>query len=128
MASRLLLPKLKAGETVIADDEVSADEPCYMLTEQNLVWKEYPGTRRTQVLYVPRHGIVGIYKVNMGASEDFGSAGLFTIPGGLVTSTGQIEILHTVGELREIAHRLRESREEMPVPTDLVQLYYDQYR
>ena len=38
MASRLLLPKLKAGETVIADDEVSADEPCYMLTEQNLVW------------------------------------------------------------------------------------------
>lgn len=85
------------------------DEPCFQLSEVNLQ-SGLPGVgwRRYQFLYVVRGDKLAEYRQDMGPAGDF-TAPQFRIPGGVQNEqTGYCEILHTVGELRDIADDQRD--------------------
>jgi hypothetical protein len=110
---------------------ISMDEPCWGLSEENLL-RPTPGGRgtswrRIQRITVMRQDRPTVYEEDLGPEERF-PAVPFTIPGGVLTGNGKYEILHTVGELREIAGYLREAR-QTPLDEirrrDLIKGYYD---
>jgi len=105
--------------------EISYDELAYSLSE--LIQPSPLGApRRFQIILVIRDNDLAEYRIDLGPSSDF-TAPEFRIPGGIVDdSTGRGEILHTVGELKDIAIEMR----ERGVPTlprrDIWQEFYDQ--
>ena len=105
--------------------EISYDELAYSLSE--LIQPSPLGApRRFQIILVIRDNDLAEYRIDLGPSSDF-TAPEFRIPGGIVDEiTGRGEILHTVGELKDIAIEMR----ERGVPTlprrNIWQEFYDQ--
>ena len=82
---------------------IRKDEPAWSLSEVNL--QSGTGWHRYQIIAVMRGQKPAEYKIDMGPVENF-KAEQFCIPGG-VNDNGRIEILHTVGELQDIADHFR---------------------
>lgn len=99
---------------------VTEDEPCYLLAEVNLLNASNMARHRYQVLKVVRTDRLVTAYVDLGLASLYG-ADQITIPGGYVDeATGRGYVFSTVGELREIAERLRSDpvRREIE-PSDL---------
>ena len=97
------MPLLIAGTLVI-----SPDEPCFGIAEVNLQ-SGLPGVgwRRYQIGYVVRQDKLAEFRRDLGPLDAF-KCSQFRIPGGVIDGhTGKGEILHTVGELMDIADKLR---------------------
>lgn len=100
---------------------VSNDEKCALLAEVNLRTPDSRGFHRYQILYVVRNDALAEHRVDLGPRERF-TAAQFRVPGGVGN-----EILHTVGELRDIADLQRNGYIPMPIrpPSDLVEEWHD---
>ena len=86
---------------------VTEDEPCFNLSEVNLVAPDYSGWHRYQIIVVMRGGNLTEYRWDMGLSENFRADQLNVIGG--VIDKGKIYIEETVGSLREHADQMRRS-------------------
>ena len=112
---------------ISATVEVHLDEPAFNLTEVNLQAPDNSGWRRYQIISVVRGERMAEYREDLGPKESF-TADAFRIPGGVWdASTRRMEILHSVGELREIAEYVRLGPTVRPdiQPRDLVGEYHD---
>lgn len=100
---------------------VHPDEKCALLAEVNLPTPDSRGVHRYQVLYVVRGDALAEHRVDLGPRANFAAA-QFRVPGGVGN-----DILHTVGELRDIADWQRAGLQPMPVPepADLVGEWHD---
>lgn len=86
---------------------VSEDEPCLSLREMNEMGSDLHGDHRYQIIRVIRDSSkVTEFRWDMGNAKKF-TAGQFIIPGGVRVEHGKTDIVHNVGELREIADYLR---------------------
>jgi len=105
--------------------EISYDELAYSLSE--LIQPSPLGApRRFQIILVIRDNDLAEYRIDLGPSSDF-TAPEFRIPGGIVDEiTGRGEILHTVGELKDIAIEMRERGMPTLPKRDIWQEFYDQ--
>lgn len=106
-----LLCTVKPGKNVArlveATNAVSMDEPCFGLSEVYLQSPGSKGLRRYQVLAVARNSKVVSFMRDLGPAAKF-KAQQFRVPGGVMDeATGRFEIVHTVGELYDIADFLR---------------------
>ena len=113
---------------IAATIEVSLDEPCFYLREVNLQSPDFHGWHRYQLLTVVRYEKFAEYIEDLGPRELYPTSDQFGIPGGVVDQqTQHVEILHTVGELRDIADVLRGERSRALdiSPSDLVKGYRD---
>lgn len=109
---------------------VSMDEPAYSLKEVNLPTPDSKGVHRYQCIRVIRNGgDVTELRRDLGAAKKF-KVQEFVIPGGVVDPISKrMEILHTVGELYDIAEYLRQGpyrAPEAPAAGDLIGRYHDQ--
>jgi hypothetical protein len=86
---------------------ISPDEPCFTLAEVNLQSPGSRGWRRYQVVYVVRNDRLAEHQIDLGPAKKF-KADQFRIPGGVQDKkTGHVEIVHTVGELQDMADYMR---------------------
>lgn len=119
------LPGLNArGAFSAITRAVSEDEPCYLLAELNLLSASRMRRHRYQVLKVVRGDRLVTAYVDLGLASRH-KADEVTIPGGYTDeNTGKGYVFSTVGELREIADRLRSDpvRREIE-PSDLQGAY-----
>lgn len=107
---------------------VSDDEPCLELREVVRMAPGNKGWRRAQIITVVLNDRPAEYAQDLGPRWRF-NAQEFRIPGGVVDErTKRIEIEHTVGELREIAQKLRAGDIRPPEmePTDVIGGYHKQ--
>ena len=89
---------------------ISLDEPCFSLREEYQQAPDGKGFRRYQVIKVVRGDKIASFMHDMGPQKTH-KADCFVIPGGVWDVTdGHGELLHTVGELRDIADRIREEQ------------------
>jgi hypothetical protein len=104
--------------------EVSYDELAFNLSE--LIQPAPVGApRRFQIILVIRNDALAEYRIDLGPASDF-TTPEFRIPGGVVDeSTGRGEILHTVGELKDIATAMHEREAPALRPRDIWQEYFD---
>ena len=104
--------------------EVSYDELAFNLSE--LIQPVPVGApRRFQIILVIRNDALAEYRIDLGPASDF-TIPEFRIPGGIVDeSTGRGEILHTVGELKDIATAMHEREAPALRPRDIWQEYFD---
>jgi len=92
----------------IGTDYVLDNEPCYNLSELNLMSPQSK-LRRYRVYIVIRGDRMAKHMEDLGPAKMFHSDE-FRIPGGVVNEVSKrIDIEHTVAELRDIADTLRES-------------------
>ena len=95
------------SKLISAAIEVHLDEPAFNLSEVNLQAPDNSGWRRYQIIYVVRGERMAEYREDLGPKDNF-TADAFRIPGGVWdASTNRMEVLHSVGELREIAEYVR---------------------
>ena len=85
---------------------VLPDEPCFSLSELNLLRDNGHTWQRCQVLLVVRADRLARYEIEMGPREQF-LADPFRLLGGFMED-GKIYIFHSVAELQHIAHYMRE--------------------
>lgn len=113
---------------LLGTEFVSMDEPCFSLKELNQRRPDSKGVHRYQIVKVLRGDRIVEYRRDLGAASRC-SAMEFNIPGGVIDyRTGRGEVLHTVGELVDIAEYLRAGIRppgDPPKPTDLVAAYHD---
>ena len=104
---------------------VTEDEPCYLLAELNLLNASNMARHRYQVLKVVRGDRLVTAYVDLGPANLY-RADEVTVPGGYVDEgTGKGYVYSTVGELREIADRLRSGPVRREVePVDLNAAYH----
>lgn len=118
------------GGLALSAPAVSMDEPCMSLTEVNLQSPDYRGFHRYQIVSIVRNDRLVEHRVDLGLAERF-TVQQFKIPGGVVDeTTGRIEILHTVGELRDIAIAMRRGLIGRPPefePSDLIGRYMEHF-
>ena len=112
-----LLCTVKPGNgvsgVVAAVNQVLLDEPCLGLAEVNL---QPPGggeTHRYQVLEVVRNGRRATLMRDLGLASGY-TIHQFRVPGSIEDGQGKVEILHTVGELYDIADYLRNGYSQPP--------------
>ena len=112
---------------VLLIDEVSLDEPCLRLSELYQLDENNSKLRRYQVSYVIRYDKPAKHMLDMGPYESFTSPE-FHLPGAVKDEqTGRVTIVHTVGELQDVANALREQpQEELKPRRDLWQDYFTQ--
>lgn len=105
--------------------EVSYDEPAFNLSE--LVQPTPVGEpRRFQIILVIRGDALAEYRIDLGPASNF-TAPEFRIPGGVVDEfTGRGEILHTVGELKDIADEMHVRAAPVVRTRNVWGDYYDQ--
>ena len=99
------------------------DEPCFTLCELDL--QSGHGFHSFQVLYLMRGDKLSEFFYDLGLSSKF-KADQFRIPGGVITPNGRYEILHTVGELQEIADEIRNRGPSQDGPHDLQSIWRSQ--
>ncbi len=102
---------LTVGEEVskimLGTDFVSTDEPCLLLTEQNLQSPGSRGFHRYQLILVMRGDNPAEFRRDLGTAEAF-RVQQFRIPGGARDdASGRFYVEHTVGELVDIADYIR---------------------
>ena len=113
---------------IVGTNVVSLDEPCFGLSEVELQSPGSRGFRRYQIMYVVRGDRLAEMRRDLGPAKKFKSAQQFRVPGGIIDEkTGKGEIVHTVGELIDIADFLRAGRIPEPeVETrDLTTAYHE---
>jgi hypothetical protein len=112
---------------VLLIDEVSPDEPCLRLSEIYQLDDANSNLRRYQMVYVIRYDQPAKYQLDMGPYSTF-AAPEFHLPGAVKDEqTGRITIVHTVGELQDVANALREQQQEELKPRrDIWQEYFTQ--
>lgn len=94
-----------------ATDYILFDEPCYGLYELNYKSPDQHTRRRYQIIIVMRNDKPAEYRKDMGSVKKFKGLDQFRIPGGVQNeTTGRFDIVHTVGELMDIADYLRVKR------------------
>jgi len=105
--------------------EVSYDEPAFNLSE--LVQPIPVGKpRRFQIILVIRDDALAEYRIDLGPASEF-TTPEFRIPGGVVDEvTGRGEILHTVGELKDIATEMHMRVAPIVHTRDIWGDYHDQ--
>ena len=95
------------SKLISAAIEVHLDEPAFNLSEVNIQAPDNSGWRIYQIIYVVRGERMAEYREDLGPKDNF-TADAFRIPGGVWdASTKRMEVLHSVGELREIAEYVR---------------------
>ena len=95
------------SKLISAAIEVHLDEPAFNLSEVNIQAPDNSGWRRYQIIYVVRGERMAEYREDLGPKDNF-TADAFRIPGGVWdASTKRMEVLHSVGELGEIAEYVR---------------------
>ena len=97
-------------------DNISPDELSLGLVE-SVQTPPGRGRRRFQMIQVIRNSRPAEWIYDLGPAENF-HAHAFNIPSGQVYPNGDIEAWHTVGELRDIADNLRESKKDDPFPNE----------
>jgi hypothetical protein len=115
------------SKLIAAAIEIHLDEPAFNLTEVNLQAPDSKGWRRYQIISVLRDDRLAEYREDLGPRDNF-TSDAFRIPGGVWdASTRRIEVVHSVGELREIAEIVRLGPTVRPdVPTrNLTGEYHD---
>jgi hypothetical protein len=112
---------------VLLIDEVIPDEPCLRLSEVYQLDENNSKLRRYQVTYVIRYDKPAKHMLDMGPYESF-TTSEFHLPGAVKDEqTGHITIVHTVGELQDIANALRDQKQEEVLPRrDIWQDYFTQ--
>lgn len=116
---------------VTATSAVDLDEWCWSLSELHQPAADFKSLRRIQTIKVIRGVPPPVeFQRDLGRADQF-TAGEFAIPGGVWDpTTGRYELLHTVGELYDMAERIRTRYNyeppDPPKPTDLIGLYFDQ--
>lgn len=136
---------------VAGTDLISLDEPAWSLREINRPRPDSKDVHRYQFITVIREGTQALsLKDKAGATQpryfplglgfglvelqrDLGpachfKANEFVIPGGVADEGGRVELLHTVGELYDIAEALRLDERQhrpAPAPSDMAQAYRD---
>jgi hypothetical protein len=116
------------SKLISAAIEVHLDEPAFNLVELNLQSPDNTGWRRYQIISVVRGERLAEYREDLGPAENF-TADAFRIPGGVWdATTRRMEVLHSVGELRQIAEVIRLGPTVRPeiAPRDLISEYHDQ--
>jgi len=105
--------------------EVSYDEPAFNLSE--LVQPTPVGEpRRFQIILVIRNDALAEYRIDLGHASNF-TTPEFRIPGGVVDEfNGRGEILHTVGELKDIADEMHMRSAPVVRTRNVWDDYYDQ--
>lgn len=88
------------GTTFVFDNE-----PCFRLSEVNLMNPKDGLWHRYQILFVIRFDNLAEYREDLGLAKDFIAPSIF-IPGG-ARENDKIYIEETVGRLKEIADELR---------------------
>jgi len=89
-------------------DWISEDEKCFELYEQDLQSPDYSGFHRYRAYRVMRNGKITEFREDLGSVEGFRGSDQIVLLGGVIDQeTKKLEILHTVGELREIADQYR---------------------
>ena len=103
---------------------INEDEPAFNLSEVNL--QEGHGWRRYQIVTVIRGERFAQWWDDLGPRSSH-TADQFRIVGGVPVGKGRIECLHTVGELRAMADRLRAGAllKFDYEPTNWASAYYD---
>ncbi len=87
---------------------ISADEPCLQLSEVNVQSPGSAGLHRYQIYTVVRNDRPAELALDMGPVENWPGAQQLRLCGGVKDeATGRVEILHTVGELHDMAEGLR---------------------
>ena len=112
---------------VLLIDEVIPDEPCLRLSEVYQLDENNSKLRRYQVTYVIRYDKPAKHMLDMGPYESF-TTSEFHLPGAVKDErTGNVTIVHTVGELQDIANALRDQQQEETAPRrDIWQDYFNQ--
>ena len=105
--------------------EISYDEPAFNLAE--LVQPTPVGEpRRFQIILVLRNGALAEYRTDLGPASEF-TTPEFRIIGGVVDEvTGRGEILHTVGELKDMADDMHMHAAPIVRTRNIWGDYYDQ--
>jgi hypothetical protein len=105
--------------------EVSYDEPAFNLSE--LIQPIPVGEpHRFQIILVVRDYALAEYRIDLGLAKGF-TTPEFRIPGGIVDAvTGRGEILHTVGELKDIATEMHMNVAPLVHTRDIWGDYHDQ--
>lgn len=91
------------AQLYLGTDRVGLDEPCLVLREEHMQSPGSRGWRRYRIIQVVRNDKAVEYRKDLGPAESFRTP-QFRIPGGGVDpKTGKGQIIHTVGQLIEIA-------------------------
>jgi hypothetical protein len=115
MIARFEPPKGVLGAVTKA---VYADEPCFLLTEENRLSKSGKTWCRYQRLRVVRNDTLVDAYIYLGKSQKF-DADQFQLLGGTIDSNGRGYAVHTVAELQAGADELRNrppNRDFEPLP------------
>ena len=108
-------PGNAVGGLVLTTQVVSMYEPCMGLAEVEVQSPGSRGFHRYQVLAVVRGGRVSNFMRDLGLATKFDGIQQFRVPGGVMDDlTGRFEIVHTVGELYDIADYLRAGYSRQP--------------
>lgn len=93
-------------------DYVLEDEYCLGLSEMNYQSPGNRGWHRYQKIFVVRNDQPAEFRMDMGPVENFKGCDQFSILGAKWPEgpNDKVEFVHTVGELREWAERMREER------------------
>lgn len=114
---------------ILATNAVTMDEPCLLLTEQNLQGPGSRGWRRYQIILVMRGDNPAEFRRDLGTAEAF-AVQQFRIPGGARDEvSGRFYVEHTVGELVDIADYIRGgfgTQPEVAPRTDLIAGYHQE--
>lgn len=124
--SATLMRNPKSG-VLISTLYISPDEPCFELCETNLQRPDGRGFHRYRISYVSRYDKLTSFWEDLGPAELFSGIDQFRIPGGVHDElTGKYTILHSVGELRDIADWVRglKSMSNQIEPRDLIKDYW----
>ena len=124
--SATLMKSPKPG-LIISTLYISPDEPCYELSETNLQQPDGRGFHRYRVSYINRYDKLISFWEDLGPAENYAGVDQFRIPGGVHDElTGKYMILHSVGELRDIADWVRnlKSMSNQIEPRDLIGGYW----
>jgi hypothetical protein len=95
------------NQLFIGTNWVNFNEPCYGLYELNYQSPGNKGFHRYQIVLVVRNDQITEYRKDLGKASKFKGVDQIRIPGGIRQANGKIIIVHTVGELMDIADDLR---------------------
>ena len=92
---------------MLVTDRVFPDDPAYGLYELNYPAQGTGSWHRYQIIQVMRGDRVVEHRTDLGPAKKYSAIPQIRIPGGVVLDSGRFEVVHTVGELREIADQMR---------------------
>ena len=115
---------------IAATNAAGSDEACWSLTELNEPTPDSKGVHRIQTIKVMRGSPPPVeMRRDLGPADQFKGSEVVFIGGGYEPDTGRYWCEETVGRMVEMAERWRGGyyqEPELPKPTDLIGLYFDQ--